>query len=319
MKKVIVILFLMLIITACNPDRTNPLDVHNSASSKVVVQGIIRTERIPRVPIGGVKIYYDGGRVSTMSDSTGFYLIEFLSSVSSWLVFESDSYRKDSVFIDLKLEKIRNIDLYLNSNPVIESEMVSSIVENRYPNEKVFSLKIALKVNDIDNDIDSVVAKSPVNGSFLNLDYNPVSKLYENTFTLQQLGVVSLEGIVGKLFEFFVKDNEGFFIKTGEKGLLRIINEEPSFISPSDNELIDYPVNIKWLRFNAGYALTYKLQVFSNNEFPQLVIEVPNIQSNTTEIEIIQGLQQGAYYWVFWCVDEYGNSARSKPASFRIR
>lgn len=108
---------------------------------------------------------------------------------------------------------------------------------------------------DGENDIDSVfVSNSNLNFKKL-LVYNPVTKLYEGTFTPSGLYVGSLDEIIGHEFHILVKDLNSRWKDVGSGNLKRVIKEEIETSSPINNQTVTVPITLKWKRLNLNYEI----------------------------------------------------------------
>lgn len=315
----LLILFLVstlsLIITNCEAPRNNPLDPQNENNALVQLSGTVQTESVPHMPLSSVIVNWNSGRNITTTNSQGFFYFNNLNSEDGWLYFEKDNYVSDSIFVQWTGQKQVNKIVSLNHRPFVDSINFYSIVEHRYPSERRYKAEIVLRIADNDNDTDTVFVANPVLNFSSAMDYNPATKFFLKSLTLSELGIESLNEIIGKDFEILVKDNSGRSFNLGGTNIKRVINEEIQILSPINNDTLTSLPFLNWKRFLPGFKFTYLAQIYTNEIIPELVWQ-KTFSSEEIQYQIDSHIENGDYFWVIWCVDEFFNQSKSKPASF---
>lgn len=315
----LLILFLVstlsLIITNCEAPRNNPLDPQNENNALVQLSGTVQTESVPHMPLSSVIVNWNSGRNITTTNSQGFFYFNNLNSEDGWLYFEKDNYVSDSIFVQWTGQKQVNKIVSLNHRPFVDSINFYSIVEHRYPSERRYKAEIVLRIADNDNDTDTVFVTNPVLNFSSAMDYNPATKFFLKSLTLSELGIESLNEIIGKDFEILVKDNSGRSFNLGGTNIKRVINEEIQILSPINNDTLTSLPFLNWKRFLPGFKFTYLAQIYTNEIIPELVWQ-KTFSSEEIQYQIDSHIENGDYFWVIWCVDEFFNQSKSKPASF---
>ena len=194
----------------------------------------------------------------------------------------------------------------------------SSVLNKWSPQEKPdYALEAKLLISDLDNDIDSVFMINPsLNFSGI-MYYNTLSKFYERDFTLSELGIISANDLIGKDFEIVVKDTRGNKFDLGNTNIKRVINEEIQIKSPKGKDTVSIPITLNWIKFTPGFDFTYQAQIYTDEIEPKQEWQQP-IHSQEISFEVESPLKSGEYFWVIWCIDEFGNRSRSRQASFII-
>lgn len=314
--KITIIIFLGLI--SCDAPHLNPLDPENPNSPVAEIEGIIRTEKIPRIPLSNVKVIWEIGNIVVKTDENGNFHFKSLQRKNGWLYFEKDGYSVDSVYIDWNSSTKIDIERFLNSIPRIDSLIFSSTTRNRFPNIQEFDLDFKVSISDEENDIDSVFVKNDDLEFYDLLNYNSSTRLYELFVPNDEIEFGSIEQVIGKDFDMIVIDNSGeeFFI--GSSNIERIIKDEIDFISPANNESVSVPFTLRWRRFEPGYNFHYRIEIFTNDILQRMVWSADNILLTEVNYEVTLQLASGQYFWVIWCIDEFGNKGSSKPATFQV-
>jgi hypothetical protein len=151
------------------------------------------------------------------------------------------------------------------------------------------------------------------------LIYNIQTKFYERNFSEFDFQVDDLSELIGIKFDFIVKDVNGNEYLIGSEKLNRIIKEEMILESPIDYDSTSSKPILRWRRFIPGFKFKYQVEIY-NDEFPPTVVwSKKDIDMDSTSVEVDSNLPSGNYFWVLWCVDQFLNRARSRPASFRVK
>ena len=187
-----------------------------------------------------------------------------------------------------------------------------------YGSRQTEQLQLKVQISDPDNDIDSLYIENTHLNLYKYLDFNSSTKYFEKTFLIYDLNVTSLEQVVGHDFNIIVKDKYSHVIQVGQDKLKRIIHDEVQFSEPSGYQQVTSSPELKWKKFEPGFDFTYTLQIFTDDITPIMVWEKTDISAETTSFIVDRILPRNDYFWVIWCVDEFQNSSRSKPASFTV-
>jgi len=252
------------------------------------------------------------------SDENGKYKIENIGKTDGWLYVNRKGYRSDSVKIEWNENKTSKADFFINRNPQLDSIIFSSIVVNKYPDVKMYSFFVAAKVMDDENDIDSVFITNENFAVKEKLDYNLSTGFFEGVFKLSDFNISNVDQIIGKYFDLFVLDKNGFSFNVGEENIKRIIKDNIKFISPASEETVSSPFDLRWERYSPGFDFTYEIKVFTQEISPEVIWEKRDLPKETIFYKITDEIPSGDYFWVIYCIDEFHNRGSSKPATFSI-
>ncbi|MFC2134144.1 hypothetical protein ACFLTH_05960 [Bacteroidota bacterium] len=318
--KIFFFILVLILINSCDAPHDNLLDPSNPDNTIHIITGTVQTASIPFRPIEGVNITVKDENQVAQTDTEGIFQIELYDNSDVTLYYEKSDFHFDSTIIMWGGIKSISIEKHLNAKPKLDSVAFYSVVEFRYPDTRTTSLTIKTKISDAElDDVDKVFVENSFYNLSPQLSYNFDEACYALTLTAADLSTNNIEGVIGKEFNIIVQNaiEEKFIV--GTTNIKRIINQQPEFISPANNiDTITVGPTLRWRRFDSGYHFTYTLEIYTNEIWPQLVWEEENITSSEIEFFVEDTLPSGEYFWVIWCIDEFQNRARSKPASFQI-
>lgn len=321
----VISLLLIGFVLSCDAPRLNPLDPLNPDYVLSSIEGSVQTATLPHQPLAGVKVFWKNNNILVETDAAGKFLIDRLPRNQGWIYFEKDGYSRDSTNVVFNDIKIPLGEKYLNEIPKLDNLIFYTSIINRYPDLQIDSLVVKAKISDVENDIGSVFIRCADLSINKSLSFNSVNSYYESRFTSGDLGLNSIDQGIGKNFEIIVIDKAGKEFKTGTTTIKRTIRQDISFLSPANLVVVKKPVKFIWNRFDVGYNFNYMLQIYPVDNSSELKKQVINISKS--DIEITAGLPEfnlddlspGEYFWVIWAIDDFGNKARSRPASFVIQ
>lgn len=306
---------------SCDAPKLNPLDPENPDSKLGQLSGFVKTLAIPQQAIAGVKVSWKNDNRILETDATGFYKLENLPMVNGTLYFEKDGYGKDSIRINWQNQKI--IDLgttTLNANPKLDNLLIYTSVENRYQDDQRYTLFVQASISDVENDIDSIFVSCTAINFNQQLKYNSQTRVYELSYPYgSKNSVPSIDDAIGKNFEIIVKDKVGKNFFVGFSTIKRIIKQEILFELPANGITVGSKPVLKWNRFLPGFNFKYMIEIYTDEIIPQLKWPKSNISKDDIEIVSEINLPPGNYFWVIWCIDDFQNRTRSKPATFTVQ
>lgn len=311
-----------LISFSCDAPRNNPLDPMNP-SGLGVIEGNVKTLSVPFQAIEGALVYFDQGSAMGITDINGLFRIEKVPLVDGSLIFVKEGYLTDTVKIKWSGLKKITVGVNLNNIPVIDSLTFYTVVINQYNANPTYELVIKARINDNDNDIDSVYMINETYGLMKRLDFNELERVYLTTINSQELlaaNIVDIEQLIGEEFKIIVKDAFGRYFNTGTSKVSRVIKSEVETLTPAGGDSTGVYPTFKWRAFKAGYPFTYKLEIFTNDlGNSQLVYQKEAISADLIEFTSPVLLEKKEYYWVIWVIDNFQNRSRSKPKTFEVK
>lgn len=319
LSKYLVIILSLLILFSCNAPRNNPLDPENSNNSISSIEGYIKTVDVPQIPLNNTSVFWSNDGIITQTNEDGYFRIENIERVDGWLFIEKEGYSKDSILINFNNQKKITKTIFLNSIPKIIDLKFYSITINKFPDQQKYSLEAKIKISDEENDIDSVFIENTELMTNKKLLYNASTKYYENSITLEDLNVTSIDEVIGKIFSVNVVDSDSNKFIVDESNIKRIIKEEVESVSPlgKDTVFTGNPTLV-WDRFKPGFKFRQLLEIYTS-ELPNVLVWQKEIISDERQFTTAANLPSGDYYWVIWAIDEFENRTQSKPSSFIIK
>lgn len=303
---------------SCDAPRLNPLDPQSPDYKLVFIEGIIKTKSTPQQPIAGVKVFWKGQNIITQTDQNGYFKIEDLTMNNGILSIEKSGYSKDSVFVVWDGQKNKRADFTLNAIPVMTKYNLFSTVQNNYPDVQYISLTAQVSVTDLDDKIDTVYLRSTELNFLKRLIYNSTLNHYEGTFTSEDLKIAALDVTIGKKFEIITVDDSRKTFVAGSSSLLRIIKQVVIAREPLNKINVGAKPILKWYRFLPGFNFKYLVEINTDEFQHKLVWKKENISKDDIDVIPDVNLPPGEYFWVIWCIDDFGNRSKSKPASFIV-
>ncbi len=302
----------------CDAPRNNPLDPKNPNSSFVGLQGQVQTLAIPNQPIPNVSITWESTNQIIESDGSGRFTLQDIQPVDGWLRFSHNDYWADSFFVAWQKQKSVSVHILLNARPKLEDLVMYSIVTHQYPSRQSYQAVTKAKVSDGDGDIDSVYMQCDGLKFKKYLAYNNDSRFYEKNLTIYDLNVRSMDQVIGADFQINVRDKFGRLALAGIGSIKRVIHEEVEFTTPSGYQLVPARPTLNWRSFDPGFNVSFGIEVYADEIPPQVVWQTSGISGDSTSYTVDRPLPEGDYFWVIWCMDEFQNRSRSKPASFTV-
>ncbi len=321
--------FLVLFSFSCNAPRDNPLDPNGSNSDVVQIKpalvqiaGTVQTISAPLTGIPDVSVFWIPGKVVVKTDPSGIFIISDIKPVDGLLIFQKDGYTSDTITVNWKNNtKISLPIVNLNKIPTLDSYSIYSEVSNQSAQSNAIASQMAnlvfkVKINDSDNDIDSVFVKNDMLNFTGGLELQ--SKLYQASFSTTRLNVNNLDEAVGYNFDVWVIDSFNRHFLVGSNKVARVIKNGADIISPN-NDTLSLPVSLSWNQYDAGFPFTYKVEIF-NATNPQPIFTKENLQPNQTSLVIdTTAILTGDYFWAVSVVDKFSDSYKSQPGRFYIK
>lgn len=309
------IVLISLLFFSCDAPRENPLDPENPDNIFSSITGVVRTVKVPNEPLSGVSVFWSEAGIVAQTNANGNFTIEDLKPSNGYLYFEKSGYDTDSVFVNWNGRKTVNVTQQLNSIPKLVSGNLTSSVENRFPETQVYRVNIDAQITDEENDVDSVFITNEELQFIGSLNNVSVTR-FEQEFTPVQMNLTAVDDVIGKEFSVIAKDANGKTFNIAQLTVKRIIKDLVETISPANNETVTDSLILNWRRFTPGYSFSYSISIFTNTVDPDLVWSIENVSSEEIFYNVVDNIDAGEYFWVVWVIDEFGNKARSRPASF---
>jgi phosphatidate phosphatase APP1 len=289
--------------------------------SSGLISGRVLTEKLPRQPIYKAKVYWKNQNILKETDGNGSYSIDNVKNEDGYLYIEKSGYSPDSIFIHWGDQKeIKDKDVYLNAIPTLEDVQIFSVRINKFPAEfKTTRLTVQAKISDAENDVDSVFVQCRQLNVFAPLEYNISTKSFEKEFNSVDFKVAYVDDIIGKNLEIVAKDKLGQKFTVGSSTLKRILTQEIETHSPKEAITVSSRPTFSWARFLGDYNFKYYIEVLRDEIPATSVWKSSYFSKSAIEYTLTTDLSTGDYFWRLWVVDDFQNSACSKPSTFKVQ
>ena len=308
----------LIMLLACSAPHDNPLDPENPDYSLASLSGTVRTAGTPHLPVAGAAIWWQPGSSLIHTSAAGTFSLGPCPPASGWLYCSHPDFFSDSLYTELPPAGSKEIEFLLNHHPALTGCNLYSVVLNRYPALRSYQIGIDCRVVDPDGDIDSVRLRQESLGVNALLGYAADAASWQRSFSLQDLRLNAIQQITGLDFAVEVADRSGHRLQVGEARVRRIILDEVSFIEPANAQSVTRTPLLRWQRLAPGFSFTWSIEIYAADLLPLKVYEKTGLSPESTSLQVDAPLEPGEYYWVLWCVDEFSNRARSRPASFVV-
>lgn len=305
---------------ACNAPRNNPLDPANPNNVLHSINGTVRTTSNAAIP--GVLVLWKTENVYVMTNSSGTFSITTTQPNDGWLTFEKSGFFLDSLYIRWGGQKSLTIQQTLDALPTLDSLSVYTVVRNTY-SFRIYSLVVSAHITD-DDVIDSVWISNPDLQIWKKLTKESVTT-FSGEFFDYDLPIGSFEDLIGRPLSIIAKDRNNRVQTVGNGMVRRVIQQEIELLFPLNRDTVTNPPELRWRRFDPGFRFTYRLEIYTDDLPPRLVWSKAGISSDSISIVVDPPIPtfppapESTYFWVNWCIDEFNNQSRSKPASFILR
>ncbi len=313
-----IILFLLLLILSCSPERDNIYDPKSKYYKNTgTILGYVFDNKERKIKDAQITIFGEKNRnfLITKTDTNGFFLFSEIPLDSYLINISKENYQKLSFYKRIDNYKIETLYLKLNPLPYLKNCQIRSYYEERFVLPESLSFTINCEI--FDENLKEAYLSLITNDTFyLNHLKN---QIYERTITKERINN-NLDDLVGKNFLIYLVSNFSDTLIYQTPPLIRIIRELPEQISPINGETTSFHPQLIFSAPSLYFSYTYFIKVYYllNNRFPILCYQDSLIPKESTIVLIKDSLFDGLYLWRIGIRDEYGNKALSKEALFEV-
>lgn len=314
--------FSALALLSCNAPHENPLDPENPSNKLYSIEGVLLTGELTPKAISNALINWKPDNLLTLTAQNGYFKINCPRQSDGWLYFEKTGFSPDSVYINWDGRKNITLQPRLNFLPVVDTFNIYSSIKNKYSKPE-YQLYFDVTLHDADDDITGV---SVVNNELaINKTLTKITSTYfEGRFSDLDLGLTAFDEVMGRRFDLVVVTAAQDTFRLIGKSVVRIIKDEIEIISPKNSDtLTTRTPTLNWVRLTPGFAFTYMVEIYTDEPEPVLQWKKEGISSEEISInvdtQINPTVDNDRFFWVIWCIDNYKNKSRSKPAGFVVK
>ena len=307
--------------------RDNPLDpLSPQYTGLVAVRGTVLL-RDQNTPIADARVTSLRDSISVFTDANGRFTFAQLTSGAQTLVCTMENFVSDTVRVVLGAGTTQDVSFSLNGAPVVLLQtIVTRKIDQYYPSAQYYA-DVSAAVTDPNGiaDLDSVWFAADV--LRFPMDYIPSTKRFQITLSKYDLPTNSIQWLVGIPLHIVSRDRSGALNTSGAFFVTRVIETgaTPSYPSSANSDTTTGTPLLMWLPPSVTFSYTYALNISQVNAGTETSVwSVGGLDSFDEEYQFPGGtssqtLPSGTYVWSVAVVDEFGNTCRSKEASFVVR
>jgi len=320
-KKVYIIFLFFLSGCFSDAPRDNPLD---SQSGSSIIGQVISS--VGGSGIAGAQLTIQPLGLGAVSDEDGFFAILNVPDGSYTITCSSAGFAEAQQPIETASGI--SITIELNALPVLSAASLKTRHISRFfPAEDEFYIDVELEGIDPEQPDSSLTAWYEI-PSFSFVDTLRSTALSKDRFSSRldaaDIGIRSIRSLIGKPFNFFLRDPDGNVTNSEDKFIQRIIDLTPVPIQPIADDIVGVPFMLEWELVTQLVDFTYKVEIYEIQiDTTLLLVELDGFRPGTTGYTYSQPNdpelpEEKPLFWVLYVIDEFGNSSRSKPAAFSI-
>ncbi len=313
-------------VLACSRDapHSNPLDPlnphHHSAHA---LTGVVTGIYAPYVPLVNAQVRLPALRQAVDTDEQGHFRFESIQPGSYLVVAEKGGYRPDSQVVAVPKDADPSPVLFrLDALPRIEhARLTTTHISRWWPANDLYMLTATATVYDPDGpaDLEATWLECGSWGKIDTLVYQPGRRMFEAEILESELPTRSLVALEGHTFWISSSDRLGARAQSDPLFISRIIDFTPVIESPKGYAETSVQPWLRWEKADLPFPHTWSVEIVRIEGGLSLPTwSVSNLHQDSTRVRPPIPLTSGAYYWVLWIVDEWGNRSRSKEGAFKV-
>lgn len=327
----------VLVLAGClgDAERGNPLDPlsDNFVRAGGVTGAVVRLSAPAQgVPWASVRLspVTGGADLVARAGGDGRFNLTGVPAGDYLMSAGADGYASEDTTITVTVGRLTEQSVRLDALPRVSAQSVRSERINRFfPPPEVFS-RIVVEATVVDADgagdlarVEFVIPSFDGGATELFRDtlvaVPGTPNLFRRTFTEEELPV-PVQALLGRNLFVEVQDQAGSVGISHDTHVVRIVEAIPQAVFPLSNNVVSPPFTLEWEPLTLPYPFTWRVDLIFVPEAGQelLVGTLANIPSASTTAAVSSNLQPGLYAWRVSAVDEFGNSARSLEAGFRV-
>lgn len=306
-------------------EHSNPLDPE---SPRYTDKGALRVRVTnfypPYQALTGARILLLPLQLEVQSDAEGQYTFSELQSGEYTIVATKEGYDTVQLVTQVRAREIQFLEPRLNALPQVFAAKISSTrLASRQPPVLRLLLEVVVEATDNDgaNDVKRVLVQFPNRAQADTLQRDAGPTRWKRIFTEDEIAPLDPHDLVGVPLQAFAEDGVQKKSAAFALQLARVITEEPLPSFPQNGESIN-PNNIilRWDLPALNFDHRQSLEVTRLDAgFPVSIFTANNIHAGDTFLPYPGRLAGGNYYWTVKIIDSFGNSSRSKEASFQVQ
>jgi Carboxypeptidase regulatory-like domain len=318
----LVISVVAMIIGGCAPDapHDNPLDP-GSPNSKTDgnLSGRVLALNSLTQGISGALVTIEGTTSAELTAADGSFSFPNAPSGNITIVVSKSMYQTDTLNLTLAVGTNLDTLIHIDALPQItKAWVVTSKIDHWVPGP-IYTDTVWAAVMDPDGFLD-------ISDVYLQMDtlarpfaMSHISgNLFQVIINADSLPSQDPEWLIGKQCNVFAVDDENGIGQSSAFYVTRLIESEPSPISPYQDTIATHFPTLDWNPPIVSFDYTYRLQIFSFGGTQTFYWSQSEVSAGTYVFTVSDSLPSGNYYWTVGITDQFGNSACSKEAAFFV-
>ncbi len=307
-------MFVLLIALASCAPRDNPYDPLSPYRFSQITGSV--TNLRGNEPVAGAVVMLDSSELEITSED-GTFRFYTREGIHHLTVMGDGILEKDTVLEVAKHDEVQ-LTMPVDRLPVITNTAVNSdhIASTMYGEQ--YFLKLSCSVSDPDGEyeIDSVVA-------VIESQRYMMEQVGMDSFAVaipeSALPLHDIYEIMGSPIAIEARDIHGGRAVESPLYLARVISSIPQGIEPIGGHFTSATPTLVWHSMDTGFDLTYQIEVYTApiGQPPSLILREEGIRD--TVYTVPNPLPTGYYYWLVYCVDNFGNRSRSVEYLFIVQ
>ena len=316
---------LLVILHSCVPEapRSNPFDPElSSDNSKAILSGTVFTRYQPARPLKNAIVELQPALKIHLTNEYGVFRFDGLAPGAYQLIARKNNYLPDTLTVTItEGERREDMNLFLDALPqILKTEFYSEHIDQWWPGE-FYHAFLTIIVVDSDGlaDIDSLIYHLPEFNFRKEFERTSRADSFVAKIEDIELPQETLQHLIEHPSYVYVRDESGGTTSAGPIWLLRIIEEAPAPLSPSNLQVVSPSPLLEWQPVSLPFAFTYIVQVFRVTAGLSVLIHTSQELSPDQSVYTFpDSLSSGTYFWTIGVRDNLKNFSRSKEASFIV-
>lgn len=306
-------------------EHTNPLDPQSPLyTSTGSISGQVTSFYQPFQPLVGATVQLLPPGLSRQTGTNGVFRFTDLEPDTYTLIASAAGYAVDSVRVTVARRRETVHQFHLNGLPIVqEARITSANVATREATSNRLFLEVNASITDPDGagDILRVSVMLPEFGFADTLGRESAAGVWRRLFLPEEIELLDPLKLVGTPVFLDITDAPGAQIRSAPFFLARIVTDIPVALSPANAQVIhDNSPTFRWQLPSLSFSFSQRLEIFRLDAgFPAFVTAISRIGSDIRNLTFIGRLSSGTYFWTIAVIDDFGNSSRSKEATFQIQ
>lgn len=307
-------------------EHSNPLDPDSplhTTTGALRVQ--VTTFYPPYQALAGANLRLQPLGLTLQSDANGQLFFENLETGTYALEATKPGYHTLQTTFNITARETHTLAVRLDGLPIVTSASITSarLATRESASPRLF-LEITAEVTDPDgaNDVMHVRVKFPGRMNADTLFREIGLTRWQRTLSSDSLAPLNPHNLVGLPLEITAEDGAGENAAPFTLQLARILDDEPLPVYPINGEIPLNPsdITLRWQLPAIIFDHTFRVEIVRLDAgFPALIFTARNIRSGTNSLPYPGRLSSGNYYWTVRVLDSFGNSSRSKEATFQVQ